>query len=133
MMRSWSLSEEKSKAAPDGGRRGVREKLKHAFAVAPDTEPLAEEDIALLDRAARFLVRRRMSLPAEMLLEALTPLNFIGSQAMVVLEPLLGPFFPRGDYARVIKILSRRDGLNTFIQRIESMAAGSGKGDSKSP
>jgi hypothetical protein len=123
MMRSWSLSEEKSKAAAEGARKGVREKLKHAFAVAKDTEPLAEEDIALLDKAATFIVRRRLSLPAEMLLEALTPLNFIGSQAMVVLEPLLGPFFPRDDYARIIKILSRRDGLNIFIQRIEGLAA----------
>jgi hypothetical protein len=132
-MRSWSLSEEKSKAAGTRARKNIREKLKHAFAVESENEPLTAEDTALLEKAAGFIARRRLTLPAVMLLEVLTPLSFLTSQAMIVLEPLLGPFFPRDDYARVIKILSRRDGFGLFMRRIEDLTAKSGKSDKQAP
>jgi hypothetical protein len=121
-MRSWSLSEEKSKAP--AARRGLR----HAFSVKEDAEPLTAADEELLEKAARFVARRRLTAPAVMLLEVLTPLSFLSSQAMIVLEPLLGPFFPRDSYARIIKILSRRDGFNVFIQHIERATAQKPKG-----
>ncbi|MDI6783897.1 MAG: hypothetical protein QME64_07365, partial [bacterium] len=74
-----------------------------------------------IDKAAQFIVNRRLEVPAIMALQSMTPLNFIGSQTLVVLEPFLGPFFSQEDYQKLIEILEHRDGIELFIQRIEKI------------
>jgi len=94
-------------------------KFKKAFAVK-DAEPLNKEDLEFLDKIIDKIKRRKMSVPAAFFFHMLTPLNFITSQTLVVLEPLLGPFFKDEDYQRVIKILSNREGLKIFVDKLES-------------
>lgn len=102
-------------------RKTWRSKLKHAFAVKQEPLP-ADGDYAVLDKAAQFIVKRRLEAPAIIALQSMTPLNFIGSQALIVLQPFLGPFFAEVDYQKVIEILEHRDGIELFIQRIELAA-----------
>ena len=91
----------------------------HAFAVPSGKEPLSEEELALLDKAAGFVVKKRMSAPAVLFLESLQPMNFLGSQIMVFLQPIVASFFSPLEYERLARILERRESIGLFIERIE--------------
>ena len=67
--------------------------------------------------------RRRMSLPAIMLLDSTHPLNYIGSQTMVFLRPFMTFFFSAAEYDRVAKIMERREGPTKLIEAIEAAVA----------
>ncbi|GAB4313319.1 MAG: hypothetical protein Kow0059_04500 [Candidatus Sumerlaeia bacterium] len=61
-----------------------------------------------------------MAVPGAFFFHVLTPLNYVSSQALVVLEPFLGPFVPEEDYRRVVRILANRNGLRLFVSKLES-------------
>jgi hypothetical protein len=100
---------------------GLQGRLKQAFATAP-SEPLTEEDIALLERAADAIAERGMAAPAIMFLESLGPMNFLGSQALYFLTPILNVVFPQRDVERVAALLERRDTLGRLAALIEARA-----------
>jgi len=106
--------------------------LRHAFAVET-RYVLAPEDVELLDRAATAVVQRRMSGPALVVLESLRPLNYVSSQCMVFLEPLVGSFVSTCDYDRMAHMLEHRETLQVLIDTIATREAarervGHGKG-----
>jgi len=90
----------------------------HAFAVDRD-EAFDEGDRALIDRLAAFVVRRRMTAPALMLLESGRPLNFLGSQLLAFLAPFVTAVFSEQEYSRFTGILERRGSIDLIIERIE--------------
>ena len=101
-------------------KRSWREWLAHAFSVAPDQEPLTEEEAALLERVAKAIVRRHMEAPAILLLESIKPLNYVGSQAMAFLEPIVRGLTTGEEYTLFRQILERRQGLEVLLQKIEA-------------
>jgi len=100
--------------------KSFRERFHHAFAVGDVGEP-DPEDLAALERVARFIVNRRLEAPAILFLQSAVPLSYIGSQVMVGLEPILGPFFPRDDFERLSHIFERRDGIERLTAKIEEL------------
>lgn len=102
-------------------KKTFRDKLKHAFALTPE-KPLTEEDLAVLDKTVDFIVRRKMEATVILALQSLSPMNFIGSQILVVLEPFLDPLIKPEDYQKLVKILEDRQGIELFIQRIEKQS-----------
>jgi hypothetical protein len=100
----------------------VREKIRHAFAVNNPADALTDDDLRVLDKAAQLIVRRRMEAPVILFLQTLTPISFLGSQALLVLEPVLGAFFKEEDYKQVVRILEHRDGIDRFILKIEHLS-----------
>lgn len=92
-------------------------KLKHAFSVKQ--EPLTEEEIVLLEKAAGIIARNKMQSAAILALQSLTPLSFIGSQAFIIVSPFLDPFVSADEQAKFTKILEHRDGIEILIQKIE--------------
>ena len=102
---------------------GLRSKLQTAFATAP-AEPLTPADIALLERAADAVVQRGMATPAVLFLESVGPMNFLGSQALHFLTPILEAVFPQRDVERVACLLERRDTLARLVVLIEARAQG---------
>ncbi len=99
---------------------GIRAHLRHAFAIAPEGQPLSVEDIALLVRVADAVIKRGMVAPATMFLESMGPMNFLGSQALHFLTPILEVVFPARDIERVALLLERRDTLPRLAAIIES-------------
>ena len=99
--------------------KNLKSSFAHAFAVPSGKEPFSEEELALLDKAAGFVVKKRMSAPAVLFLESLRPLSFIGSQAMVFLQPVVASFFSPLEYERLAQILERRESIGLFIERIQ--------------
>jgi hypothetical protein len=103
-------------------RKNLREKIRHAFAVTNPADALTEENMAVLDKAARIIVRKRLEAPVIMFLQTVSPLSFLGSQLLLVLEPIVGPFFKEEDYKKLVRILEHRDGIDRFICKIEHLS-----------
>lgn len=98
---------------------GLKKRLRHAFAVEADGAPFSADDLALLERVADAVVARDMAVPAVVCLESVGPMNFLGSQALYFLTPLLEVVFPQRDLERVAHLLERRDTLSRLTALIE--------------
>ena len=84
---------------------------------------LTEEERRLwIDRMAEEVVRRRLEAPAAFMLELNRPLSFLGSQALVVLTPFLGPFFGTDNVLKLSKVFEDRRTVEHLIDRIEVLA-----------
>jgi hypothetical protein len=97
--------------------------LAHAFAVHPESRPLSSEDDALLERLAASIIDRRMAMPALLFLESMGPMNFLGSQALHFLTPLLNLACSATEFDRAARLLERRDTIPRLIAFIEAKAS----------
>lgn len=104
----------------------LRAGLRHAFALQPENQPLAVEDVQLLERIADVIVNRRMAAPATMFLESMGPMNFLGSQALHFLTPILDCAFNTKEVEQVARLLERRDTMTRLITIIEAKSAPQG-------
>lgn len=113
-----------------GMRARLAQSFRHAFAVKSEAKPLTANERALLDHIATKVVARRMETPMVLLLESVGPMNFLGSQALHALSPLLNLVGRAEETDRIAQVLERRDSLQQLITLIE---AKSGKTPSTSP
>jgi len=102
--------------------------FRHAFAVET-SQALSAEDRALLERIARAVVQRRMTGPALLLLESLRPLNYVSSQLLLFLAPLVGSVVSTRDYDRMARMLEHRESLQILIDTILAQEASLGQSD----
>jgi hypothetical protein len=90
----------------------------HAFAVEDPQQGIDPEEEALAEKMARFVVRRRMAVPALMALETGRPFNFIGSQFLTFLSPFLTLIFAPREYERFVRFLEKRRSIEVIIGKI---------------
>ena len=102
--------------------RDLRTGLRHAFAVQPQREAFTTEDLALLAWVADAIVGRGMATPATLFLESMGPMNFLGSQALHVLSPILESILSGTDLTQVARLLERRDAIPRLMSLIEARA-----------
>lgn len=81
--------------------------------------PDAAADAALLERIAREISRRHMATPAILFLESFKPMNFVGSQLLLFLDPIIGIFLTIPEYSRFVRLLEDRDTIERLIVCIE--------------
>lgn len=103
----------------------LRHSLRHAFAVRSEHQAFTTEELALLERIAEAIVARRMAAPATLFLESMGPVNFLGSQALHFLAPIVDCVFSRSELAQIARLLERRDSLQHLAALIETKAAAS--------
>ena len=99
---------------------GFKAFLKQAFAVAREQEALSLDDLALLERVADAVVKRGMAAPATVFLESVAPMNFLGSQALHFLTPILDLACKSSEIEHVAHLLERRDIVPRLIVLIEA-------------
>ena len=87
----------------------------------PEQSPLPEEELAVLEKVAKKVVEKSMTVPAIVFLESVKPLNYVGSQAMVFFEPIVQSLFNLKDYDTFRTALEKRQTLEILIQKIEAM------------
>jgi hypothetical protein len=92
-------------------------------AAEPEGNILPEEESAVLEKLAKKVVEKSMTVPAIIFLESVKPLNFIGSQAMVFFEPMVQSVFNFRDYDTLRSALEKRPTIEMLIQRIEALDA----------
>jgi len=90
---------------------------------APEQNPLPEEETAVLEKVARKVVDKGMTVPAILFLESVKPLNFIGAQALVFFEPMVQSIFNIRDYDTFRSALEKRPSIEIMIQKIEAYDA----------
>jgi len=105
----------------------LRAGLRHAFAVRSDSQPLSIEEVELMERLAVAIVKRGMAAPATVFLESMGPMNFLGSQALHFLTPIIECAFNVRELEQVARLLERRDTIPRLIAIIEA------KSDSRAP
>lgn len=101
----------------------VRAELSHAFSTKSGSELFTAEDLALLERVADAVVKRGMAAPATVFLESLGPMNFLGSQALYFLTPIVEWAFQAKEVEQVARLLERRDTISRLIAIIETKSA----------
>jgi hypothetical protein len=101
----------------------VRAELSHAFSTKSGAEAFTIEDLALLERVAEAVVKRGMTAPAMVFLESLGPMNFLGSQALYFLTPIVEWAFNAKEVEQVARLLERRDTIPRLITIIDTKSA----------
>ena len=101
----------------------VRAELSHAFSTTSGPELFTAGDLALLERVADAVVKRGMAAPATVFLESLGPMNFLGSQALYFLTPIVEWAFQAKEVEQVARLLERRDTISSLIAIIETKSA----------
>lgn len=101
----------------------IRAELSHAFSTTSGPEVFTTEDLALLERVADAVVKRGMAAPATVFLESLGPMNFLGSQALYFLTPIVEWAFQAKEVEHVARLLERRDTIARLIAIIETKSA----------
>ena len=85
-------------------------------------EDISEErQTELLEKLSRRLVKMKLGIPAIFLLELHKPLNFIGSQIMIILEPFVQAIFNFSDYRTFALMMEKRENVERLIQAIEQI------------
>ncbi len=100
--------------------------FRHAFALQPEGESLTVEEQTLLEKVATAVVIRRMAGPAVLFLESAGPMNFLSSQALHFLTPILDLTCDAPEIELAARLLERRDAIPRLIQLIEAMYAREG-------
>ena len=101
----------------------VRAELSHAFSTTSAAAVFSIEDLALLERVADAVVKRGMAAPATVFLESLGPMNFLGSQALYFLTPIIEWAFHAKEVEQVARLLERRDTISRLITLIDTKSA----------
>lgn len=104
----------------------VRAGLSHAFSTRSEAETFTIEDLALLQRIADAVVKRRMAAPAVVFLESLGPMSFLGSQALHFFAPIIDLVFSAQEVSQVAALLERRDTTVRLIALIEAASTPQG-------
>ncbi len=97
--------------------------FRHAFAVRPESQPLAIDDVELMGRVAEVIVKRGMAAPATVFLESMGPMNFLGSQALHFFTPIIECAFNVKEVEQVARLLERRETIPQLIAIIEAKSA----------
>jgi len=94
----------------------------HAFAVSPPESAITEAEEALAEKAAAFIVGRKLTAPAIMLLETGRPFNYIGSQLLTFLSPFVSIIFSsHTEFDQFTRFIEKRESIPCIIRHIETL------------
>ncbi len=93
-----------------------------------DEGSLTEEQTQeLLEKAAQGILRRKLQVPAILMLQSYKPLSYIGSQATIVFAPFLVPFLGFDNIRNLSKLLENRQNVERLTVLLENGADSSPK------
>lgn len=108
------------------------DRLRHAFGV-DDAESFAPTDRekAVVEKICREVVRRRMTLPASMLLEMSRPLNYLGAQALHFFTPFASILVDAQAWNDFAAFVERRGSVEYLIRTIDDCEAEFARGEAE--
>ena len=96
----------------------IKKGFKQAFAVGYEEEITKEEE-QLLEKIARKIVKRRLSVPVIMILETFKPAGYISMQYLAFLEPYIKAIINVKEIGTFRKAIEKRKGIELLIKKIE--------------
>jgi hypothetical protein len=96
--------------------------LKHAFAVDPPG-PAEPNDIQriVVDRLCTEVVRRRMVIPAKLVLEMGRPLNYVSAQLLHFWQPIASAVINATEYEQFSLFLEQRGSIDYISQQLSTL------------
>lgn len=85
--------------------------------------PSPERQKELLTKIADQIVKRKMTTPAILFFESVKPLSFVGSQALVFLQPIIQAFLNRREYDEIVLMMEERENVEKLLIEIENQEA----------
>ncbi|GEM_PF-493007 len=85
--------------------------------------PSPERQKELLEKIANQIVKRKLTVPAIMFFESVKPLSFVGSQAMVFLQPMVQAILNRREYDEITLMMEERENVEKLLCEIERQEA----------
>jgi len=115
--------EEKKRQSERPPKKGFRAIWQHAFSMKVADDEFNPDDIALIERIAGEIVKRRMATPALLFLESIKPLSFFASQAMHMLRPFIvaATVGNPASYERFVLLMEKSEGMEKLIDSIETL------------
>ena len=101
--------------------------LKHAFAVETSPAVPTEAQQEQIDRVCREIVQRRMTLPAQMMLESSRSMNYVAGQSLRLVEPFLGTVFDAHAIREFAAFVERPGAVEYICTRLEYFESQYGK------
>jgi hypothetical protein len=89
--------------------------------------------VRFINRLAERISGAGLGPVAIFMLELQKPLSFIGSQAVLLGQPLLDSFLPSGTTSQLAALLADRDHLERLIDRIDTLSRAARSGASAAP
>ena len=88
----------------------MKQWFRNAFAVEANAELVVDDESrVIIDKLAYEIVRRRLTTPALLALEMGRPLNYIGSQAMVFMQPIVSVLFDTKGYEAFARFMESQE------------------------
>ncbi len=78
-----------------------------------------ERQNELIDKIAKELVERQMTVPAIITLQTLKPVSFLGSQFLIFAKPIVDIIIPIASYKEVAVLFESPDNVERLLKRIE--------------
>ncbi|NLI16627.1 MAG: hypothetical protein GX409_10120 [candidate division Zixibacteria bacterium] len=93
----------------------------------PESDKPTPDEQELMDRLAKWVVKKGLTVPAIIALESVKPLNWIGSQAMVFFDPFFSSIFSAKttlkDYETFQRMMEKRQNVENLLLTIEKFDA----------
>ena len=105
---------------PVGGFRSGEETI-----TLPDEIDEEERD-RIIEKAAQEIVKRGLTAPALLFIEMAKPINFLGSQLLVAVDPFISSILSSGDYRKFSILMEDDENVERLLQAIERL---SGRGN----
>lgn len=83
-----------------------------------------DETPIILEQVAQYIVKRRLSAPAILVLESMKPLSFLGGQLMAFFGPFVHLIVDARSYNTFAEAIERREHVEHLISRIEALSKG---------
>ncbi len=77
--------------------------------------------VEVIEKAARFIVKKKMAAAAIMGIESFRPLHNLGSQAMYFLAPFAEVFFRPKEYQEFAALLEKEENIKLLLKRIDEL------------
>ncbi len=73
----------------------------------------------LMEKIAKGIVQRQLTVPAIIFLESVRPLSFLGNQMLIFANPVISLVVQSGDYYKFIRMIENRDNIEKLTIMIE--------------
>ena len=94
--------------------------LKHAFGIekAEDLNP-TEEQLQTIDHFCEIVTRKKLIVPVSLFLETVRPLNYVGSQILYGLSPIVSVWIKPQAMNELAQFLENRGAIDFLCKRLE--------------
>ena len=96
--------------------------IKHAFAIdsAEVVEPNETQKV-LIEKLCSEVARRRLTMPALLMLEMSRPLNYVSAQFLHFIQPIVTVIADAEQYQELTSFLEQRGSIDYICKRLEAI------------